>query len=280
MNLVLRIISAVVLLPLVLFLLHRGGTYTLAFMWVTSTICLLEYTGIVAKDDAPSRALALVTGSLAVWFGMWTSDAVVALLALHAPTLALVLWFTLRTGDDFDTTWRRLAVLALGVPYVGLGMMSVYRLRALGEGLDAWAAPTWVYVALLATWSNDTFAYFAGRAFGKHKLYEKVSPKKTWEGFVGGGLGAIGMLLAAKAALPQAFAHIAWVDLLLIGVPAAALAPLGDLAESLLKRNYGVKDSGRSIPGHGGMLDRVDALLLVAPWVLLYVKGIRPLLTL
>ena len=123
-----------------------------------------------------------------------------------------------------------------------------------------------------------TFAYFAGRAFGKHKLYEKVSPKKTWEGFAGGAIGAVASLFITRALFPDAFGHFTTLDLLFIGVPAAALAPAGDLAESLLKRNYGVKDSGNTIPGHGGVLDRVDALFFVAPWVLLYATGIRPLL--
>ena len=209
---------------------------------------------------------------------MLATDPNVTWLSVQVAFLVIAILFLLRTGD-FDTAWPRMAALAIGVVYVALALVAVYRLRGLGDSFAyAWAKPTWVYVVMLATWSNDTFAYFAGRAFGKHKLYEKVSPKKTWEGFAGGAIGAVASLFITRALFPDAFGHFTTLDLLFIGVPAAALAPAGDLAESLLKRNYGVKDSGNTIPGHGGVLDRVDALFFVAPWVLLYATGIRPLL--
>lgn len=277
MNLVLRILSALVLLPIVVFLLHRGGDYTYGLILVVATMALFEYSGIVDRADRVARSLFMVSGVVAVGLSMRAQSAVLGLLIVQVPSILVMLLFVLRTGT-FDSAWNRMTTLAFGLPYVGLGMVAIYRLRLEGNGLESVAAPTWVYVALLATWSNDTFAYFAGRAFGKHKMYPKVSPKKTWEGFAGGALGSVGMLFAMQAGFPQAFGHFTAVDFLFIGVPAAFLAPLGDLAESLLKRNFGVKDSGNTIPGHGGMLDRVDALLLVSPWVLLYATGIRPFL--
>lgn len=274
MNLFLRVISAVVLLPVVLVLIHLGGRFMFGLVLVASAICLFEYGGIVSQKDRTARWTLVVVGTLITAAGMLLEDATLALLSVQLGGLALAILFTVRTGE-FSSAWPRMAALAFGLPYVALAMISIYRLRALGEPLGNWAAPTWLYVVLIATWSNDTFAYFAGRAFGKHKLYEKVSPKKTWEGFAGGALGTVGMLLLAKAALPTAFGHFHWADLVWIGAPTAVLGPLGDLAESLLKRNYGVKDSGRTIPGHGGMLDRVDAVFFVAPWVLLYAVGLR-----
>lgn len=278
-NLALRIISAVVLLPIVLTVVHFGGWYLYGLLLFATAVTLFEYGRIVNGEDRVASFALMVIGTGGAALAMRASDPAVALLVVHLGFIATAALFLLRTGD-FDTAWRRMAASAFGIVYVGLALTAVYRLRALGDAFAyEWAQPTWLYVVLIATWSNDTFAYFAGRAFGKHKLYEKVSPKKTWEGFAGGAIGAIAMLFVARYVFAQAFGHFTPLDLLFIGVPAAALAPAGDLAESLLKRNYGVKDSGNTIPGHGGMLDRIDAVFFVAPWVLLYATGIRPLLT-
>jgi phosphatidate cytidylyltransferase len=129
------------------------------------------------------------------------------------------------------------------------------------------AGTAWVILAFVLTWANDTFAYFTGLAFGKHKLYEAVSPKKTWEGVAGGFVGSVlGALAVHRWLGPQVGPGLAVV----IGAGAGVFGPLGDLVESLLKRATGVKDSSRLIPGHGGLLDRIDALLFVAPWVYLF----------
>jgi len=277
-NLALRVISALVLLPVVVALVHLGGGFLLGLLVFASAVTLFEYGGIVSGGDTPARIALVVVGTTVAAISMTTTDPNVTWLSVHVGFIAIAIFFLLRTGE-FETAWPRMAALSFGVVYVALALVSIYRLRGLGDDFAyEWAKPTWVYVVMVATWANDTFAYFAGRAFGKHKLYEKVSPKKTWEGFAGGAIGALAMLFLCRALFPDAFGHFTTLDLLFIGVPSAALAPAGDLAESLLKRNYGVKDSGKTIPGHGGVLDRVDALFFVAPWVLLYVTGIRPLL--
>jgi len=134
----------------------------------------------------------------------------------------------------------------------------------------------WVISALVITWANDTCAYFAGRLFGRHKLHPAVSPNKTWEGFAGGAFGSVaGMFVARWVAFPA----LTTVDCIALGLLGAVLGPLGDLCESLLKRAHGVKDSGTLIPGHGGLLDRVDALLFNAPAVYLYVIAVRALVS-
>lgn len=123
-----------------------------------------------------------------------------------------------------------------------------------------------ILVVFAGIWTCDSFAYFGGRAFGKHKLFERVSPKKTWEGAISGGLGGI----AACVALAIALDGLLWYDGLLIGLIAGVFGQVGDLAESHLKRACDVKDSSQLIPGHGGVLDRFDSLLFVAPVVYLY----------
>jgi phosphatidate cytidylyltransferase len=120
-------------------------------------------------------------------------------------------------------------------------------------------------LAFVVAWGNDTAAYFAGHSFGRHKMFERISPKKTWEGFAGGVAGSVVGALAVRWLLaPQALGIGAAA---VVGLGAAVLGPLGDLAESMVKRAAGVKDSGNTIPGHGGLLDRIDALLFVAPWI-------------
>jgi phosphatidate cytidylyltransferase len=148
--------------------------------------------------------------------------------------------------------------LIFSVVYVGLPLALVAELRGFSSG--AW----WVVLLLSITWMNDTGAYFAGRAFGRHKLLPRVSPSKTWEGFAGGLLFSLGAAFAVRAV---GFPALTVADCLFLGGAAGILGPSGDLAESSLKRSFGVKDSGKVLPGHGGILDRIDALLFTAPLV-------------
>jgi phosphatidate cytidylyltransferase len=130
----------------------------------------------------------------------------------------------------------------------------------------------WVFVAVAVTFANDTGAYFAGRALGRHKLYPAISPAKTVEGWAGGLVASVGVVFLARATF---FPALTVADCLLVAVPAAFLGPAGDLVESMLKRSGGVKDSGRLLPGHGGMLDRIDALLFVGAWVYAFARHLR-----
>jgi phosphatidate cytidylyltransferase len=130
--------------------------------------------------------------------------------------------------------------------------------------------PEWLFLALALAFLSDTMAYFAGRAFGKHKLYEAVSPKKTVEGAVGGLFGGVAAMVGMghywlAPEIPIAHAVV-------LGLVGSALGQSGDLVESMIKRTFKIKDSGNILPGHGGMLDRVDGLLFVAPLVYYYGK--------
>jgi phosphatidate cytidylyltransferase len=129
----------------------------------------------------------------------------------------------------------------------------------------------WVVLACALTWLDDTGAYFAGRAFGRHKLLPKVSPKKTWEGFAGGWLASLAAAFAVRAI---GFHALSVVDCLVLGLLAGIVGPTGDLSESLLKRSLDVKDSGRILPGHGGILDRIDALLFNGVLVFVYADAL------
>jgi len=122
-----------------------------------------------------------------------------------------------------------------------------------------------VFFLFILIWSSDTFAYFTGKFFGKHKMSPKISPKKTWEGFAGGVVLTLVLGFFVEKYFPELRGN--WM---VVGVLVAVFGPLGDLVESQLKRNFGVKDSGNIIPGHGGILDRLDSFIICAPVVYLY----------
>jgi phosphatidate cytidylyltransferase len=269
-NLAIRIASAAVLLPIILFLLFRGGLYSAGLLAVSAAVCAGEYYTIVYKR---------------LWAAAWVGIGVAALLPL-LPALAPVrmgeaaFWllagffffawiFQLLSGGVLQEAPTRAAHLVTGCLYGGVGMMALSALRLREDGF--W----WAFAALVITWLNDTMAYFAGRFLGRRKLYPAVSPNKTWEGFLGGLLGSVLGLFILRAV---AFPVLTVVDCLVLGVLGGLLGPMGDLCESMLKRAYGVKDSSRLVPGHGGMLDRIDALLFNAPLVFLYVTFLRDLL--
>jgi phosphatidate cytidylyltransferase len=263
-NLIERAISALVLLPLAIWLTWLGGWPFAALVAVAAGLCAVE--------------LLLMSGRLrlAEWYGVAIAAAIPLLAAIHrgqtllpswAPlalafaTLAL-LGLLLFTHEEQGEVPVRAGRVVLAWLYCGLLASTLVGLRVHG-------GTAWVVLAFVITWANDTFAYFAGMLFGKHRLYEKVSPKKTWEGFAGGAAGSVlGALVIRSTMLQELPVPMA----VLLGAGAAVLGPMGDFTESLLKRAVGVKDSGKLIPGHGGLLDRIDALLFVVPWVYLFVR--------
>ena len=155
--------------------------------------------------------------------------------------------------------------LTIAVPfYIGWPMTLFLLLRGTQAGMASrnfW----WVLALFVTVWANDSAAFVAGHFFGKHKLAPHISPAKTWEGFAGGL--AVAFIAAYILTLPL---HIAWYHAILIGTLITISATLGDLAESLLKRACGVKDSGTIVPGHGGILDRIDSLLFAVVVVFFY----------
>ncbi len=268
-NLVIRIVSAVILLPVVVFLLFMGGAYSAGLLGVAAAICASEYYLITQKTLSP-----------AAWVGILLAG-VLPFLSLRDPArtgegafwvTAFFLFFAFTyhlIRGPLQEAPTRVSHLVMGFLYGSVGMTALSAVRLMPDGL------AWVIAALVITWANDTAAYFAGRFLGRHKLYPAVSPNKTWEGFAGGLVGSVGGMFIARAFFFPVFTV---ADCLLLGLFGGVLGPIGDLCESMLKRAYGVKDSGRVIPGHGGILDRVDALLFNAPLVFVYLTFARGLL--
>lgn len=210
-----------------------------------------EFFGVAAAAAMPVAA--------AIWGLQGLSAVVTALIA------ASLVWHTIflrvRTADT--------AITVFGAVYTGFLLAYLILVRQFENGLVLSLA------LVLSVWVSDVFAYFFGSMLGKHRLAPKISPKKSWEGFFAGAVGAV----AVWALLPfcPASGPITWPQALITGVAVAISSVIGDLAESRMKREAGVKDSGASLPGHGGFLDRLDSLILVclvAFWVL-YWMGVR-----
>lgn len=264
-NLTLRVATAVVMLPILFAILFLGQPWWwLAFLLVAAGMTsALELYGMTFPGDRVAQAIGVLTVSavvLAVYVSPEHPRCLLATLALVPMVAVVVSLFRL---DDVSTGALRLMTGVFGPLWIGLGVGSVAVLRKLGgaEGAGLSILP------LVLAWAGDTGGYFAGRAFGKHKLYEKVSPKKTVEGAIGGVASVIAFALGARYLVVPS---ISVRDVVVLATVGGVLGILGDLGESLIKRSLGVKDSGGIVPGHGGMLDRIDAVLLTAPLTLAY----------
>ena len=192
-----------------------------------------------------TAAVGIPTITALIWIGGWPY-AIVAAAALAVAAAEIA-----RLGFD--------PVRALGgIAYVGVLGSTIILLRGLDNGRD------WVYLALFSTFTADTAAYFTGRAVGRHKMAPAISPKKTWEGFAGGYAGGFAAVLLLNYVLGL---RVDTAPALLIAATLPAAAAAGDLVESWIKRRAGVKDASDLIPGHGGVLDRLDSLLFTFPVV-------------
>lgn len=269
-----RVFTALVLIPLVLALTLLGPLWLVSA--VTAAVAMLagwEFLGLAKKVGAEPPRIAVLVAILALFAGTYEyPDQATAVFGLLALGLLVYCTFSL----SVDQVLPEASVSVFTLVYAGLTLSAVPALRAESNG------PSLVIFLLCVVWAGDTAALYVGRAWGRHKLAPMLSPNKTWEGSLGsvaGSLLAAGALLGLAALLEQwDSARLSYPDdvwyWLLLAVVVNVAAQLGDLAESALKRSAGVKDSGTLLPGHGGILDRIDALLLAAP-VMWYVQLIH-----
>lgn len=260
-----RVLSALVLLPIILLAVLLGNPFWAVLMAAAAAQATREQYGLAAAGGMrPDRWLGLAAAAGLALSGLWPEAdlarpiVAAAVIAAYAAQLA-------RAKDD-----RSMADWMATVAFpVGVGILTSYivLLRQLPDGL------AWTLVLLVFVWVNDSAAYLGGRAFGRRPFFASVSPKKTLEGFAAGAIAAmaLGLLLPAAGVLgPQALAslgEIPPVAFAALGLVVSVVAPAGDLSQSFLKRQVGAKDFSDLIPGHGGVLDRVDSLLFAAPFV-------------
>jgi phosphatidate cytidylyltransferase len=251
-NLVSRLVVVAVALPIVLGAVYLGGWWLLALIVPAALIGLHEFW-LLARPLSPLAPAGYVGGMLAL-LGAQLGD--VGWMVGGALT-ALVLAFVLKgVAETRQAATASISATVMGAVWIGCGLAFTVLLRDLPEHGRLAA-----FTVLLAVWAGDTLAYVGGRLLGRHRMAPHVSPGKTWEGFAFGTAATI--FVAFVALYDQHFLSIG--ESIALGAVLAVAAPLGDLFESMLKRDMQVKDTGTLLGGHGGVLDRIDALLFAAP---------------
>src|SRR5277367_3136638 len=261
-----RVITAAVLVPLVLLLLLKGSFATVvAATALVAELAAWEYL-FIADCQGYRRTLVLI--AIAVLFAATFFSPALILPALGLGSLVLVLVCSF--ASPLERVLRDSAFSIFPLLYIGLTLVTLPLLWVQADG------PSLLIFLFCVVWTGDVAALYVGRSFGRHKLAPQISPKKSWEGSAASVVGSLliaGLLvwLGSRAALHFPGSLIRWLGL---AVLLNVFAQVGDLVESAIKRGAGVKDSGAMLPGHGGLLDRIDALLLAAP-VLWYAQWIQ-----
>ena len=283
-NLLQRVLVAVTAIPLVIYICFKpfsllGLAIIFTGLAVHEFYAMAKTKGFLPQTVIGTALALLITASFAhfrIPLHLETTDLMPLILIFGVIATLTAELFSGRPNPLVQTS-----VTLAGALYVGIGVGGLYGVHdyfyahaAVTHAPEAIAsvgqiAGYFTITMLASIWICDSAAYFVGRAIGRHKIAPSVSPNKSWEGGVAGVVGAIAAWFAAKAFLPD-LAGVSTVTLIAMGVISGVFGQVGDFAESMLKRDAGVKDSSTLIPGHGGVLDRLDSILFVAPLVYLY----------
>ncbi|RMF24389.1 MAG: phosphatidate cytidylyltransferase [Bacteroidetes bacterium] len=276
-GLVRRAATAVIFVVVMLGGLY-GGRYSFVLLFaIITALCLREFLCLVLARYSRRDSIRILLG---IAFGL-TPFALATLIQLNLvhsneefiivtsilffPFIFLAFIYELFTGSDSPFT--NVAFIVLGMVYIGAPFALLDFIAFHGEVFYA----NTVFGLLLLSWANDTGAYLIGSRFGRHPLFARISPNKTWEGTIGGVLITFGVGLL----LYWVFDELRLQDWMVLSAIVAVFGSLGDLVESMLKRSVGVKDSGDLLPGHGGVLDRFDAFIFLLPFAAAYLLWIR-----
>lgn len=265
-NLVKRSLSGIIYVALIVACVILGGWWFNALLLLFTILGVVEFHSLVDKSVSKKTSVVpLVTdllASVALVLGMSYSLAFLAIFIL-----CLIVRLIAQLYIHEDAPLVRLAYSYMGVFYIALplGLLG-FIMEMLGEDI----AKALLLTMFVMIWLNDTGAFLVGSSMGRHKLFPSVSPKKSWEGAIGGVIFSIGAAFVVKYCFPDYFDSVTIVQLCVMGLIVGIISIWGDLVESMIKRTLHVKDSGNLIPGHGGILDRIDSLLLVAPAVAVY----------
>jgi phosphatidate cytidylyltransferase len=251
-----RVLVTAVLLPIGLILIYFGGSAFTLFISLLLGLAAREYANLFKAGGFQPAGALVVVGTIAVILGRGIDGFESAHWILGIFVLTSMLFHMIAYERGRDQAGTDFAITLSGTLYVGWIGAYLVSLRALPDGM--W----WFMVALPAVWGADTGAYFYGRKYGRHQLSPRLSPKKSREGYIAGVIS--GIIVGAS------FAYLASTQLTassgitpsrgaILGLVLAVVAPLGDLGESMIKRQFGVKDSSKLLPGHGGAFDRVDS---------------------
>ena len=261
-----RILTGVILAPLLIYAVYWAPPVVfLTLLVLAAAQCVNELVRMFPEVRAIDRRILMVLG------GAIAASMQQLPWAIAAVSLAPVVWlaWSIARPETVEVAARRAALGMLALYYPGLLVgtaVAIFVQPDVGTTAVGRGAMLGLFIMVFA---GDTGAYFAGRAFGRHKLYELISPKKTVEGAVGGlAASVLGGWITQRLLLP----HLGVGEALLLGAACGASGQVGDLAESLFKRATGTKDSGTLLPGHGGILDRIDGVLFAAPVLLAWLR--------
>jgi len=258
-----RTLTGIVFVGVILGCVWAGRWPFFGLLFTINVMGLWEFTGLFNKNGySLSRWVVLISGisvftliSLVVYGlidGAW----------LYLTPLLFIL-FIIELFRTKDNPFSNIGLSIAAVAYISVPLSLFIYIANIAFGYTPFVAMT----CFLLIWANDTFAYLAGRAFGKTPLFPRISPKKTWEGFAGGAIGAMGVSLILTYYTPS----YKLTELIGLALIFSVFGTVGDLVESMLKRSLNVKDSGNILPGHGGILDRFDALLFSMPFAFVYI---------
>ncbi len=274
MNFLIRTITAVVYATVMLFCILKGGPWFVGLFAVCTILTTLEYTGLANKYKGTdvSRLWATVAAftfyAAIVGLSVMPSSAVLFLPFMFTLIVIMVreLYFK-KPSPVNDWAHTLFPVIYIALPYAMTSMLAFNV-----QGPDSGYSPVVTLTLFVFLWCNDVGAYCTGCTIGKHKLFERISPKKTWEGSIGGAVFTMLAAFLLHHFLPDWYSFMpvwVWIGMALVVV---LFGTWGDLIESLMKREMGIKDSGKILPGHGGMLDRFDSALLAIPATVVYLS--------
>ena len=270
-NILIRAASGAVYVALIVLSIIYGGN------WAFPTLCgfftflgIMEFQRMAQTDffSSPQSLfvdllIGLLLITLTACMGSGEAGGFVVMMLSYVAILLVIVRLIMQLYSHRADTVKHIAYSLMSIFYVAVPLASAIMLYfAFGKAI--------MLLVFIMIWLNDTGAFLVGSALGSHHLFKRLSPKKSWEGFVGGLCFCIAAGYLAKPVAPEYFAIYSDGWLVGLGVLVCAMSTWGDLFESMIKRTFGVKDSGNILPGHGGILDRIDSLLFVAPSVLLY----------
>ncbi len=255
-----RIISALLGFPLVVVILIIGNKYIVDFLLgIIALLSMHEYFNAVSKKSNPVKWVGYLSCLSIALIHIIPSEHINSVVTLAVPTILLILYAQI-IATDMKTNFKDVAYTFLGIFYIVFFMMFL----ALISGMDNGKILIWY--AILSAWGTDVFAYFVGMKFGKHK-FSKVSPKKSVEGCFGGAIGAVALMLIYTFFINKYLGmNYSYLHIMGMGIVLSFIGQIGDFSASSIKRYVDIKDYSNLIPGHGGMLDRIDSLLFLAPF--------------
>jgi phosphatidate cytidylyltransferase len=262
-----RILVSALAIPVIISAAYFGKTYFFIFTLLIALVGYVEFAGLAEKKGMHTNIVAGIAAILLIFYNQYYTR-------LNFYEIFLVLVSIILFAELFrkkGSAIMNIGATILGVAYIGLFASALVSIRELYPDIgNLYDRGGYIIITLLAAiWICDSAAYFGGTALGKHKLFSRVSPNKTWEGAIFGFIFAILTVIAARYLILD---FLSWRVVISLGLIVGVIGQTGDLIESLLKRDAGVKDSSNLIPGHGGVFDRFDSLLMTAPAVYILLR--------